>query len=43
MPRRFVEDNELFAESFGWLAEGDGAEVKLSDGLCVKMIVATES
>ena len=43
MPRIFVEDNGLFAESLGWLAEGDETEVKLSDALCVKMIVATES
>ena len=39
----FVDKCEVFAEFFWALVEGNGCGVKLSDGLSVKGVVATES
>ena len=39
----FVDKYEVFAESFWELVEGNGCGLKLSDGLSVKGVVATES
>ena len=42
-PLLLVDKYEVFAELFSGLVEGNGCGLKLSDGLSVKSVVATES